>query len=125
MAQRKLSLVRGDSQDYTLTIKNSSGVAYCLKNWKIYFTLKTNYDLPDSQASLQKTVTTFADTTSGTSGVAVISLDPTDTVNLEPGEYDFDIQAVTSENKNYTLMRGKFQVEYDVTRTVGTAGTAA
>lgn len=125
MAQRKLSLVRGDSQDYTLTIKNSSGVPYCLKNWKIYFTLKTNYDLPDSQASLQKTVTTFADTTSGTSGVAVISLDPTDTVNLEPGEYDFDIQAVTSENKNYTLMRGKFQVEYDVTRTVGTAGTAA
>jgi hypothetical protein len=100
MAQRKLSLVRGDSQDYTLTIKNSSGVPYCLKNWKIYFTLKTNYDLPDSQASLQKTVTTFADTTSGTSGVAVISLDPTDTVNLEPGEYDFDIQAVTSENKN-------------------------
>jgi hypothetical protein len=125
MAQRKLSLVRGDSQDYTLTIKNSSGVPYCLKNWKIYFTLKTNYDLPDSQASLQKTVTTFADTTSGTSGVAVISLDPTDTVNLEPGEYDFDIQAVTSENKNYTLMRGKYQVEYDVTRTVGTAGTAA
>lgn len=125
MAQRKLSLVRGDSQDYTITIKNSSGVPYCLKNWKIYFTLKTNYDLPDSQASLQKTVTTFADTTSGTSGVAVISLDPTDTVNLEPGEYDFDIQAVTSENKNYTLMRGKYQVEYDVTRTVGTAGTAA
>lgn len=125
MAQRKLSLVRGDSQDYTLTIKNSSGVPYCLKNWKIYFTLKTNYDLPDTQASLQKTVTTFADTTSGTSGVAVISLDPTDTVNLEPGEYDFDIQAVTSENKNYTLMRGKYQVEYDVTRTVGTAGTAA
>ena len=125
MAQRKLSLVRGDSQDYTLTIKNSSGVPYCLKNWKIYFTLKTNYDLPDSQASLQKTVTTFADTTSGTSGVAVISLDPTDTVNLEPGEYDFDIQAVTSENKNYTLMRGKYQVEYDVTRTIGTAGTAA
>ena len=125
MAQRKLSLVRGDSQDYTLTIKNSSGVPYCLKNWKIYFTLKTNYDLPDSQASLQKTVTTFADTTSGTSGVAVITLDPTDTVNLNPGEYDFDIQAVTSENKNYTLMRGKYQVEYDVTRTIGTAGTAA
>lgn len=125
MAQRKLSLVRGDSQDYTLTIKNSSGVPYCLKNWKIYFTLKTNYDLPDSQASLQKTVTTFADTTSGTSGVAVITLDATDTVNLEPGEYDFDIQAVTSENKNYTLMRGKYQVEYDVTRTIGTAGTAA
>ena len=125
MAQRKLSLVRGDSQDYTLTIKNSSGVPYCLKNWKIYFTLKTNYDLPDSQASLQKTVTTFADTTSGTSGVAVITLDPTDTVNLDPGEYDFDIQAVTSENKNYTLMRGKYQVEYDVTRTIGTAGTAA
>lgn len=72
-----------------------------------------------------KIITAFADTTAGTSGVATIPLDPTDTVNLDPGEYDYDISVRTSNNETYTVMRGKLTLEYDVTRTAGTAGTAA
>ena len=125
MAYKQLSLIRGDSQSYTLTIKKSDGTPYCLKNWSVTFTLKTNYSLPDSQASLQKVVTSFADSTAGTSGVAVLAIEPADTVNLEPGEYDFDIQVCTSDSKIYTILRGKYEIEYDVTRTPGTAGTAA
>jgi hypothetical protein len=125
MALKRLSLTRGDSQTYTLTFKKSDGSLYCLKNWAVFFTLKTQYDIPDAQASLQKIVTAFADTTSGTSGVAVISLDPTDTVNLDPGEYDFDIAVRTAANETYTVMKGKLDLEYDVTRSAGTAGTAA
>ena len=125
MALKRLSLTRGDSQTYTLTFKQSDGTLYCLKNWVVFFTLKTQYDLPDTQASLQKIVTTFADTTAGTSGVAVISLDPTDTVDLTPGEYDFDIAVRTAANETYTVMKGKLDLEYDVTRSAGTAGTAA
>jgi len=125
VALKRLSLTRGDSQTYTLTFKQSDGTLYCLKNWVVFFTLKTQYDLPDTQASLQKIVTTFADTTAGTSGVAVISLDPTDTVDLTPGEYDFDIAVRTAANETYTVMKGKLDLEYDVTRSAGTAGTAA
>jgi len=125
MALRRLNLTRGDSQTYTLLFKQSDGTPYCLKNWNVFFTLKTNPSLPDSQASLQKIVTTFSDTTSGTSGIATISLLPTDTVNLDPAEYDFDISVRTSANETYTVMKGKFNLEYDVTRTAGTAGTAA
>jgi hypothetical protein len=125
MALRKLSLVRGDSQTYTLTFKDSSGNALCLKNWALHFTLKTNHDLPDADASLQKIVTSFGDSTGGTTGIAAIELLPTDTVNLDPGEYAFDIQVVTSESKIYTVLRGLFEILYDVTRTPGTAGTAA
>ena len=125
MALRRLNLTRGDSQTYTLLFKQSDGTPYCLKNWSVFFTLKTNPSLPDSQASLQKIVTTFSDTTSGTSGIATISLLPTDTVNLDPAEYDFDISVRTSANETYTVMKGKFNLEYDVTRTAGTAGTAA
>lgn len=125
MAIRQLSSIRGDTKTLTLTFKNSAGVAYNIKNWAVHFTLKQNATQPDSQAVLQKVVTSFADTTSGTSGVAVITLNPADTVNIEPGVYDFDIAVTTSENKVYTVMRGKYDLEYDVTRTPGTAGTAA
>lgn len=125
MALKKLSFTRGDSQTYTLTFKKADGSLYCLKNWVVFFTLKTQYDLPDSQASLQKIVTTFADTTAGTSGVATISLVPTDTVDLDPGEYDFDIAVRTAANETFTVMKGKLNLEYDVTRSAGTAGTAA
>lgn len=125
MALRRLEMTRGDSKTFTLTFKNSAGVPYCLKNWVVFFTLKTNVCLPDAQASLQKIVTTFADTTSGTSGVAAINLLPADTVDLPVQEYDFDIAVTTAAGNNYTVMKGKLDLQYDVTRTIGTAGTAA
>ena len=130
MALRRLTLTRGDSQTYTLTFKKADGTLYSLKNWVVFFTLKTNHSLPDTQASLQQIYTTSGifDATCGsasTTGIAVISLAPTDTVNLDPMEYDFDITVRTAANETYTVMKGKFDLEYDVTRTAGTAGTAA
>lgn len=124
MALRKLELVRGDSQTYTLEFKQKNGSLYCLKNWVVFFTLKNHWSLPDNEAALQKIVTTFSDTTGGTSGIATVSLIPTDTVNLEPREYDFDIAVRTAANETFTVMRGKFDLQYDVTRSPGTAGTA-
>jgi len=125
MALKRLTLVRGDTRTYTLTFKTAAGTLYCLKNWAVFFTLKTNWSLADAQASVQKIVTSFADTTAGTSGVATISILPTDTVDLEPGEYDYDISVRTSSNQTYTVQRGKLDLLYDITRTAGTAGTAA
>lgn len=124
MAFTRLTLTRGDTQVYTLTFKNAAGNPYCLKNWTVFFTLKSSYDLPDAQASLQKIVTAFADTTSGTSGIATISLAPEDTKDLEPGSYDYDIAVCTAAGESYTVLKGKLELEYDVTQTVGTAGTA-
>jgi len=126
MAHKRLSLTRGNSHTYGVTFKKSDGTLYNIKNWVLKFTLKTNWDLPDSEASLQKIVTTFSDTTSGTSGSAQISLIPTDTSSLDVGVYDFDI-AVTTDTANefITVMKGKFDLEYGVTETPGTAGTAA
>lgn len=127
MALRRLNLVRGDSQIYTLTFKKADGTLYSLKNWAVFFTLKTNWSLPDAQASLQKIYTSSGifDATCGsasTTGVAVVTLEPTDTVDLDPGEYDFDIAVRTAANETYTVMKGKLELEYDVTRSAGTAG---
>jgi len=124
MALRRLTLTRGDSQTYTLTFKQS-GVLYCLKNCVVFFTLKTNPVLADHQASLQKIVTVFADTTSGTSGVAVVPITRADTISLDCREYDFDIKLLTAGTASHTVMKGKFNLEYNVTGTAGTAGTVA
>ena len=126
MAIRRLSLTRGDSKTLTLAFTGgTAGTPYCLKNWVVFFTLKTNPSLSDAQASLQKIVTSFSDSTGGTSGIATVSLLPEDTVDLNPQEYDFDIAVRTSANETFTVMKGKFSLEYDVTRSAGTAGTAA
>jgi hypothetical protein len=124
MALRRLSLTRGDSDNYGVIFKKADGTLYNIKNWVVFFTLKTNRDLPDSQASLQKVVTVFSDSTSGTTGSANIPIIPSDTTNLEPGEYDFDISVCTNSSANYTVLKGKFDLEYDITRSAGTAGTA-
>jgi hypothetical protein len=125
MAHKRLSLTRGNSHNYGITFKKSDGTLYNIKNWVIKFTLKTNWDLSDSDASLQKIVTAFSDTTSGTSGSAQISLIPSDTSSLDVGEYDFDIAVTTNSSSEFiTVMKGKFDLEYGVTKTPGTAGTA-
>lgn len=124
MALQSLSLVRGNSHTFTITLKDGSGNPYCIKNWVVFFTLKSNWGLPDTKAALQKIVTTFADTTSGTSGVAEIPLTRSDTINLDIGSYDYDIQVLTNQSKSYTVMKGKFDLLYNVTTTAGTAGTA-
>jgi hypothetical protein len=126
MALKRLSLIRGDSQTYTLTFKQNNNVLYDISAWTIYFTLKENPNLPDSAASLQKILVagtngTTGFGTSGTSGIATIQLFPADTVNLTPETYDFDIQVRTAAAEVYTVLKGKFDLEYDVSR-ASTAG---
>ena len=124
MALKRLSLIRGNDTEINLTFKNSAGVLYNIKNWVIFFTMKTNLGFSDSEASLQKIVTAFSDSTSGTSGKAVIPILHDDTANLDVGEYDFDIKITTAAGKDYTVARGKLDLEYNVTKSSGTAGTA-
>ena len=127
MALKRLSLIRGDSQTYTLTFKGgTSGTLFDITGWTVYFTLKENSDLPDSAASLQKILTagtngTTGFGTAGTSGIAVITILPADTGNLVPTAYDFDIQVRTAASEVYTVLKGKFDLEYDVSR-ASTAG---
>lgn len=123
MALKRLLLTRGDTSNFPVTFKRADGTVYNIKNWTVFFTMKTDPELSDDQASLQKIITSFDDCTSGTSGSANILIEPNDTVNLTPGEYDFDIAVCMNDGANYTVMKGKVDLEYDVTRSIGTAGT--
>ena len=125
MALKKLNLTRGDSDNYTLTFLRPDGTPFNIKNWTVFFTLKKHWSLPDSQASLQKIVSTFSDTTSGTSGSANVPISPSDTENLDPGDYFFDFAVCTDQDDHFTILKGQFTLEFDVTHSGGTAGTQA
>jgi hypothetical protein len=121
----KLSMIRGDTRSYTLTFTKEDGSTQNITGWTITFTLKKNWQLPDSEASLQKIITSHIDAANGKSNLALF---PADTKNLDPQDYDFDIQVLANTGTSgtasevYTVLRGKFTLEYDVT--FGTAGTA-
>ncbi len=123
MAYKHLSMTRGDNRTFNFVFKDRDGNLYCLKDWIIFFTLKTNYDLPESQASIQKIVTAFADSTAGTSGSASVNLLPSDTAALTPGKYYFDFAVQTADNESFTVLTGTYDIKHDVTRSTGTAGT--
>lgn len=124
MATKRISIIRNNTKTLPITFTDSASNPYCLKNWVIFFTMKKSYDLPDSEASVQKVYTTFSDSTSGTSGSANIAIEPSDTGNLDIGEYDFDISVTTADQETYTVLKGKVDLEYNVTKSVGTAGTS-
>lgn len=126
MALRTISLIRGDTDYLNLVFKRSDGTPYCIKNWSVFFTLKSDINVTDAQASLQKIVTAFPDTTSGTSGSAQIVINPSDTSSLDPNiKYEYDISITTNLGEQFTVLKGQVEIIADVTQTTGTAGTAA
>ena len=114
---KNLSLTRGDSGSWTITFKHQDGTPYNITGWTITFTLKTSFDLPDVYKTFQKIIISHTDPTNG---ISLLSLLPSDTALLSSRIYDYDIVVNTGVD-TYTLLKGKFDLQYDVTW--GTAGT--
>lgn len=106
----KLTVNRGTT--YSRTVNYSvNGVATTLVGATVRFTMKTeeyDADTDDSTAVVTKNVT---DGTSG--GVAVITLNPSDTATLEPGKYYYDIKVdVNSDGATiYKLDEGTIKLD--------------
>ena len=113
-----LALIRGRSGSWTITFKHQDGTPYNIIGWTITFTLKTSFDLPDSQNTFQKVITVHTDPTNG---ISILSLVPSDTALLPSRFYDYDIIVNTGGVDNYEILKGKFDLQYNVTW--GTAGT--
>lgn len=111
MATNISNFYRGDTNTIGLTITSNS-IAYDITGSTIWFTLKKNKNDADSQASLQKEVTSH---TNPSGGITAITLSATDT-NIQPGKYFYDIQMKTSGGEIYTLASGTVEVLEDVTR---------
>ncbi len=108
----KLEVYRGDSKTYELEFLDEQGNKLDLTNIEITFTVKRSVYDDDSQAIIQKTITSHTDPVNG---ITRISLTPADT-DKPDGVYIFDIQMKDSLGNIKTIVVGKFYIKPDVTR---------
>jgi hypothetical protein len=110
MEYRKI--YRGDDYTLSVEVKDADGNAYDLTGCTLFHTVKENESDSDDDAVIKSDVTTHTDPTNGESEIDVPD---TDTDDLTPGDYYYDVQLKDASGNIYTLEKGVMTVEYDVT----------
>ena len=105
---------RGDTFTYNLNFKDSSGQPIDISNTVIWFTLKGNINVEDSEADLQVSYTFPADANSA-AGIGTLEIPASETSNLGIQSYYYDMQWINGTNVQ-TLQSGKITIKQDVTR---------
>ena len=114
-SNQDLSLIRGDTATYTITIVDSDSVAVDITGWIVWMTIKENFSDTDLQAKVQKEVTVH---TNPTGGITTITIAASDTASLDGGTYKYDIQFKKLDATIETVLYGDFVISEDVTRSV-------
>lgn len=103
----RYQIVRGDSDSQTLIHKVNGVEVPLVTGDTVYFTVKKNYYTEDK--IFQKVITVFD------AGRATLNTDPTDTSDLEFGEYVFDIQISYANGEVKTPIVGVYEVLEEAT----------
>jgi hypothetical protein len=107
---------RGDTKKYKLTVVDQSNIPIDITDWTFWFTMKLNKSQADVDASLQKSFLMPVNADS-TNGIGYITLDSTDTDDISPNKYHYDIQRVITGTPPdvATVFYGVVRVLEDVT----------
>jgi hypothetical protein len=112
----KLTILRGDSADITVTLLDENDDPISLVDKVVFFTVKDPEKLSgddDADAVIQKTISTF---TTPLTGSFVLELSATDT-DIEPRDYVYDLQVKnTVDDKVESTERGMLEIVQDITR---------
>jgi hypothetical protein len=108
MAQ-KIEIVRGTTNTFNIAVRDADGREYALADGeKIVFGIKRNLD--DPEAIVVKTAT------AGTDGVYAVTIVPSDTADLDPGRYHYDVGLQSGENYFNVIEHNPFIIQANVTR---------
>jgi hypothetical protein len=107
-----LNHIIGDTKIYNLTFKDSDDVAIDITWSTVYLTVKKSKDDTDLNAIFQKVVTSHTDPVNWQTTIEVV---PSDTKSENEWEYFFDIQLTTSTAKIYTVLKGQYNLTYEIT----------
>ena len=101
---RDFSMIRGDTVQFTLTIKNTDEIPA-----EIWFSVRKGSDAPYTfQKSLDDGITTDNED-------YLIRIAPEDTQELTPGRYLYDVELKFGADV-YTVLMGRIELIEDVTR---------
>lgn len=114
MANTDLTVYRGDSKTYNITITNTDGTVFPISGYTVFMTVKSDIDGADSSAEIAKIVTNHTDAANGKTSIVLTSVD---TGSLSPGKpYFYDMQMVSGSTVVTTLVSGRFHVLRDITQ---------
>ena len=109
-----LAVFKGDSQDYVITVKNSSNVAIDIIGYTFYMTVKADIDDTDANAKIKKKVTSHTDPTNGRTIISLSSSDTDLEISSASSKYVYDIKMKDTTSKVTTLLHGAFKVKQPV-----------
>lgn len=112
MAHTIRDFYRGDTKSFQVSLATT---AY--NGGICWFTLKNNKDDTDEEAVLQIQENIVVDPNDATRGLASFLLNPEDTVDFEPKNYNYDIQIVNSDKTLVTtVLMGVIRIMKEITR---------
>lgn len=109
--------IRGDSRNIAIQVYQSDGVTpLSLVGATVFFTVNaSNSPTDDSGAVISKTVTSH---TNPALGQTTVSLLNTDTQNITPGTYYYDVQVKDVAGNILSQQQDQFLVIADITRRI-------
>ena len=111
--------VRGGTYTLNIPVTNSDGTAFNLTGSEVFFTVNSNseptVDGTDSTAQIATSTNSFS---VPSSGIATITLSPTQTNTLSEGKYFYDVKLKDSSGNMSVVKRGTlFAIDNLTTRT--------
>lgn len=107
-----LEIIKRDDVKIPLTFTHKdTGLPYDLTGYSFFFTVKINKTDPDTSAVISED---FSPSSPPTDGIAVLTLDDTQT-DVDAQVYYYDVQIVDGSGDVTTIMLGEFTVVQDIT----------
>ena len=103
-----MELTKGDTEQFKFQRRNSNGTVITTQATKVYFTVKAN---EYSKVVLQKTID---DMTFDLDGTYHFTIEPSDTDELQCGNYKYDIEVIVNDYKK-TISKGDFIINSEIT----------
>lgn len=105
-----LVIIRGDTKSFTITFNDQNNDPIDITGATIEFMVKEKLTDTNADALIHKTITSHSNPTSG---ITILSLSTSDTEDLRPGQYYYDIQR-TQNSEVKSSDKAIFLVEADV-----------
>lgn len=103
--ENSIVIVRGSSKTLELTVTDEDDKVVDLTGGRVYFSVKVSTSDPQPLFQKSSLVTTQAEITQPRLGIARIYLQPSDTQNLDPHEYVFDVWVILANGKRYPVVK--------------------
>jgi hypothetical protein len=110
--ENAITIIRGSSKTLKLTVTDETDAKVNLTGARLYFSVKVSERDPQPLFQKSSNNSAQAEITVPREGIALIYLQPSDTQNLDPHEYLFDVWVVLANGKRYPVVKPSvFKVE--------------